>query len=389
MVTRLLLPIPLCALVTLAGCADEPYPDRAQVPPPGTPLGIDAAPTLSVGVVTGDTLQIFDRVVTPFVLPDGRLVVPLDGSRDIRVFTPEGDFVYRLGGEGEGPGEFMSLSAAWPRGDTIEAFDGELRRLTRFLPDASVATVSIPGGSFPDMSLGVGPMEGGWALGGVAAGGPGQRDRIEIHHFGRNGGHLGALDSAGGIVRYAAAGYGGPEPLSPRAVFASDGTRLYLGDTLEPLIRRVGSAGVPAGEVAWEPTESQSVQAALEQVIDQTVSRAPADQRSPTRQRLEAAVVSTELSVFWDFLPDPEGFLWVQPYEPLAHAFDLGGTYVGGTAGEGAWRVFTVEGHDAGTIAIPVGLVVTQIGPSVVVGIHRDDLGIESVRVHRLRRELS
>ncbi|MYA10583.1 MAG: hypothetical protein F4087_04680 [Gemmatimonadetes bacterium] len=377
----------LCALVTLAGCADEPYPDQAQASSPGTPLEIDAAPTLSVGVVAGDSLEIFDRVVTPFVLPDGRLVVPLDGSRDIRVFTPDGDFAYRLGGPGEGPGEFLSLSAAWPRGDTIEAFDGELRRLTRFLPDGSVTTVPVPGGPFPDMSLGVGPLEEGWALGGVAAGGPGQRDRIEIHHFGRDGGHLGALGSAGGIVRYATAGFGGPEPLSPRSVFASDGTRLYLGDTLEPLIRRVGPAGASAGEIAWEPTEALSVQAALEQVIDRAVARASADQRSATRQRLEGAVVSTELSVFWDFLPDPEGFLWVQPYEPLAHAFALGGTYLGGTAGEGAWRVFTADGQDAGTITIPAGLVVTQIGPSAVVGIHRDDLGVESVRVHRLRRK--
>ena len=377
----------LCALVTPTGCVEEPDSEPAQASRPGTPLEIDAAPTLSVGVVAGDTLEIFDRVVTPFVLPDGRLVVPLDGSRDIRVFTADGDFAYRFGGEGEGPGEFLSLSAAWPRGDTIEAFDGELRRLTRFLPDGSVATVPVPGGPFPDMSLGVGPLEGGWALGGVAAGGPGRRDRIEIHHFGRDGGHLGALGSAGGIVRYVAAGFGGVEPLSPRSVFASDGIRLYLGDTLEPLIRRVGPAGVPAGEIAWEPTEGLPVQAALEQVIDRAVSLASADQRSAVRERLEGAVVSTEVSVFWDFLPDPEGFLWVQPYEPLAHAFPLGGTYLGGTAGEGAWRVFTADGRDAGTITIPAGLVVTQIRPSAVVGIHRDDLGVESVRVHRLRRK--
>ena len=376
-----------CALVALTGCAEEPDSEPGLASPPGTPLEIDAAPTLSVGVVAGDTLEIFDRVVTPFVLPGGRLVVPLDGSGDIRVFTPEGDFAYRLGGAGEGPGEFLSLSAAWPRGDTIEAFDAELRRVTRFLPDGSVATVQVPGGPFPDMSLGVGPLEEGWALGGVAAGGPGQRDRIEIHHFGRDGGHVGALGTTGGIVRYIAAGFGGPEPLSPRSVFASDGTRLYLGDTLEPLIRRVGPTGVPGGEVVWEPKEAVPVQAALEQVIDRAVSLASPDQRPATRQRLEGAVVSTEVSVFWDFLPDGQGFLWVQPYEPLAHAFPLGGTYLGGTAGEEAWRVFTADGRDAGTITIPAGLVVTQIGPSTVVGIHRDDLGVESVRVHRLRRK--
>lgn len=189
------------------------------------------------------------------------------------------------------------------------------------------------------------------------------------------------------MVRYVGGGFGGPEPLSPRAVFASDGNRLYLGDTLEPSIRRVGASGAAAGEIAWEATGPLPVGAALEQVIDEAVSRASADQRSATRRRLRAAPASTTLSAFWDFLPDPAGFFWVQSYEPLAHAFALGGTYVGGTAGEGAWRVFTVDGREAGSIEIPDGLVVTQIGPSAVVGIHRDDLGVESVRVHRLQRK--
>ncbi|MDE2754796.1 MAG: hypothetical protein OXI83_19675, partial [Gemmatimonadota bacterium] len=139
----------------------------------------------------GDLHQEFDGVVRPFVLPDGRLVVPNAGGYDIRVFTEGGEFLDGLGGRGEGPGEFMYLSAAWPRGDTIEAFDGDLRRITRFLPDGSTEVVPIAGGEYPDLGLGAGPLGRGWTLGGVVAAGFGQRDRISVQHSDRAGGRLG------------------------------------------------------------------------------------------------------------------------------------------------------------------------------------------------------
>lgn len=375
------------AVVALAGC--EPRSDTGSAAPavPGAPLEIEAGSALSVGVLGGDLHQEFDRVVRPFVLPDGRLVVPNAGSHDIRVFNEGGEFLEALGGRGEGPGEFMYLSAAWPRGDTIEAFDRELRRITRFLPDGATEVVPIAGGEYPDLGLGAGSVGPGWALGGVIAAGYGERDRIAVHQFGRDGGHLGELVSVGGIVRYSAGNLGGgPEPLSPRSVVVADGTHLYYGDTLEPVIRRTSAPGIVDGEIAWEPTESPPVHNALERVIDQAVSEAPADDASATRARHEAAPVPDELSVFWDFLVDPEGFLWIQPYEPLAHAFALGGRYVGGADNGGTWPVLTTEGQRAGSIEVPDGLELTQVTPDAVVGIRRDELGVESVHVHRIRR---
>ena len=90
--------------------------------------------------------------------------------------------------------------------------------------------------------------------------------------------------------------------------------------------------------------------------------------------------------MFWDFLVDPEGFLWIQPYEPLAHAFALGGRYVGGVGNGGAWFVIALDGRAAGSIEVPDGLELTQITRTSVVGIRRDELGVESVHVHRTRR---
>ena len=377
--------IALGALISLGGCVAERDAGPLEEPRVGAPLEIEAEAVLSVGVVAGDSLQEFDRVRTPFVFPDGRLVVPLGGSRDIRVFTQEGDFVERLSGRGEGPGEFVDLSEAWPRGDTIEAFDWLARRVTRFLPNGSEEVVPITHGSQPDLSFAAGPLEEGWALGGVVSGGYGDRDLIVFHHFDRTGRHLGELDSIGGIVRYME-GYGGPEPLSPRAVAVSNGAHLYLGDTQVSSIRRVRLPGIEDREIAWEPAGSESAKVALNQVIDSAVSRAPADRASVTRARLEAARVPGELSVFWDFLLDPEGFLWVQPYQPLAHSFALGARYLGGVGNGGEWRVLTADGRHAGSIEVPDGLELTQITRTSVVGIRRDALGVESVHVHRVRR---
>lgn len=374
-------------MLALGGCEAEPEAGPIGGLVPGAPSEIEAVPALSVGVLGGDLHQEFDRVVRPFVLPDGRLVVPNTGGYDIRVFTAQGDFLEALGGRGEGPGEFLDLDSAWPRGDTVEAFDRELRRVTRFLPDGSTEVVPILGGEYPDLGLGAGPLGRGWALGGVIAAGYGQRDLIAVHHFDRDGGHLGELVSTGGIVRYTAGSFGGgPEPLSPRSVAVSDGTYLYYGDTLEPVIRRTSAPAVADGEIAWEPTGSLAVRNALDRVLDQAVSEAPADQASATRARHEAAPVPDQLSVFWDFLVDPEGFLWIQPYEPVAHAFALGGRYVGGTGNGGTWSVLATEGQSAGSIEVPDGLELTQITRTSVVGIRRDELGVESVHVHGIRR---
>jgi hypothetical protein len=51
----------------------------------GTPVSIDPRPRVSIGVVEGDTLYELHRIVTPFIMADGRIVVPLGGSNTIRV----------------------------------------------------------------------------------------------------------------------------------------------------------------------------------------------------------------------------------------------------------------------------------------------------------------
>ena len=80
------------------------------------------------------------------------------------------------------------------------------------------------------------------------------------------------------------------------------------------------------------------------------------------------------LSSFWRFLVDEDGFVWVRPYEPLEHALALGGR-PSGPGGE--WLVISPDGSEGGRIEVPAGLELVQVTSSSVVGLHRDDLGIE------------
>ena len=131
---------------------------------------------------------------------------------------------------------------------------------------------------------------------------------------------------------------------------------------------------------------SVSPAAALDHVIDSAVARTFGDRRLVIREQLEAAPIPDSLSAFWDFVLDPEGFVWIQPYEPLVHAFALGATIRGGVGSQGAWRVFTLDGRYVTSVDIPNGLELTQVTRTSVVGIRRDALGTESVHVYRVRR---
>src|ERR1700754_2338566 len=95
----------------------------------GMPLSIDPKPRVSIGVLEGDTVYELNQVVTPFLLPDGKVVIPLRQANTIRVFSASGVFIKSYGGAGSGPGEFRGIVGAWPRGDTIEAADFRLVRI--------------------------------------------------------------------------------------------------------------------------------------------------------------------------------------------------------------------------------------------------------------------
>lgn len=350
--------------------------------PSGTPTAIDPRPGLRVGVLAGDTLQEFHQVAPPFLMPDGRLVVPVRGASSIRVFGEDGRFLASYGRAGGGPGEFTDLMAAWPRGDTIEALDWRLRRIVRFLPDGSSEEIPVDT-NLPDLSGAAGVLGEGWAVAGVALGAFGRRDSVVVRRIGRDGRDIGEVAHVYGFARFRAPGLGGgPEPLSPRAALAVHGNRVYIAETLTPAVRVFGAAAAAPRQIRWNARPSGDSRATLRRVIDAAVDQAEPDAAVTTRRRLEAAPMPRQLPVFWTFVVDDLGFLWVRPYDPMRHAFV---PFASNAAG-GRWTILSPDGEVVGEVDVPADFEPSHITRDAVVGIARDEDGVESVRVHALRR---
>ena len=377
---------PLLFVGTFWACTPGDGGSPPDTLPPGTPLEIERIAALSVGVLSGDTLQELDQVVTPFLLRDGRLVIPVAGASSIRIFDTDGRFGASLGRSGEGPGEFRSLSAAWSRGDTLEAFDNRLRRVTRFLPDGETEVVRFQT-PLPDLSAVVGPVHDGWLVGGVAVGGNNGRDQMAMHHVAFDGSDLGETARVPGMARYATEEFGGPGPLSPRSILAVSGGYGYVAESLTPTIQVVEPTGRVVQEITWSPPSSIPPRDALREVADSAAARSALDQTATIgMELLEVAPTPDRLSVFWQLVVDEVGFIWVRPYEPAIHAAVLGGLRRGGVGGGGEWTIISPDGTEVGSVNVPHDLEPVQITVDAVVGIARDEVGLESVRVHALRR---
>ena len=391
--------IVIAALGAIAlGCGENQELPASTHAVPGTPASVDEVPVLTVGSAAGDTLQELYRVITPFLTPDGRLVVPLASDRTIRVFASDGRFLTALGRPGEGPGEFGNIGGAWLRGDTIEAFDSQLRRITRFGPDGSVDVVNLDRNA-PIQGIVPGAVADGWILVRVAGREEpeskeaelSRRDDIIVDHFGRHGAYLGEVARTLGMARFRSPVWNGFDPLSPRSVLQVGNGLLHVAETLTARIRMLEPDGTIRNEVTWTPEGVEAVAEVVASVIDSVVSEEPAEQADRTRARWEAAPAPEQLSVWWDYLVDPEGFIWVRPYEPFRHAAALGGfgtgSYVlGGNGQGGRWIVVSPEEGAVGEIELPAALNPVQITSDAVVSVERDTLGVESVHVYRLVR---
>ncbi len=277
---------------------------EAQVP--SQPIAIEEEAWLSVGTASGDVSEEFYQVTNPFLLPGGNLVVPLAGYGEIRVFDTDGRLVARHGRPGDGPGEFRRLSRAWAYGDTIEAFDGQLLRITRFFPDGTFGTVRLDvagAGHSPDSAI-PGVFEDGWVLVGISGSGPGGRDEVSISHFSRNGAFQRMIGQIPGIHRDV--GGTGPTPLSPSASLWIAGGALYRGETLTPAIEAVDGTGRVVNRITWE--ESQvSPRAALDEVVRLATERADPARRLSVRTRLVDSPIPDREPAFSFFLVDERG----------------------------------------------------------------------------------
>ena len=99
----------------------------------------DGVIDLEIGEMSGDDPYLFSFIVAVAADEQGRVIVADRHAVEVRVFGPDGDFAFRFGGPGEGPGEFVGKICCMEFGPDGELWVRESARYSTFVLDSAGA----------------------------------------------------------------------------------------------------------------------------------------------------------------------------------------------------------------------------------------------------------
>lgn len=354
----------------------------------------DRTPDVEVGDASSANSTLLLTVTGARLLEDGRYAVSLNDEKVVRWFDEDGREAGLFGRDGEGPGEFRGISMIGMLGDSLLVWDFRLAR----------ATVIAPGGegsrtfrfSSSDSST---TTRYGFGLSGVFSDGrlllAGQsgtttgdrsgyrRDTIPL-----------VLATAAGEVRHLITAVPGNErvaiateqivtsrerPFGARTAIAIDGNSVLVsvGDVDE--VRRYSADGgllaiyrldrarrtIPASDIA---IQGDRLRGQVEQLPDGLA------------EAFAAALMDAGLPSVYPahdrILVDATGAIWLRE--------DIGGER--SDREDRRWTILSPDGRWLGSLTTPMRFAVHQVTDDRVIGIQRDEYGVELFRTHRLNR---
>ncbi len=346
----------------------------------GPRWNVPEAPTVQIGVESGPPEYLFSGVVGAVRLSDGRIAVANGSSGEIRVYDGTGRFATRVGGRGDGPGEFRRLAwlAAGP-GDSLLAYDAEGRRFAVFTPGGAFQR-SVPVAA---QSTGSPELAGMFADGSVvaaeraaaASAGPGLSSVPLLYlRYDRSGTLLDTLTTVPGPEQFTHLAQGAMSVTTPPfarfPVAAARGEHAFVSandrfqvDVLAPdghlraLIRR---EGVPT------PVTGAHLEEVIAAVPNENARRA-------YRATLAEMPRNRTMPAFSDFVADGSGNLWVREF---------------GRRDElSTWHIVSPRPVAPASIELPSTFRPTDIGEDYVLGVWTDYQGVEHVRLYPVSKQ--
>jgi hypothetical protein len=340
---------------------------------------VASEPELSVGVVEGDDVYQLFRIQGAAQLGDGTLVVVNGGTQELRFYDPAGRHVRTVGGRGAGPGEFQFPRLVAARPDSFVVSDMGNNRYTFHDASGAVSRSVTPTGFVSSTH--------GW-LGG---------DRVLVS---RNSASAG-LDTPEGVMpnhtTFTVADIGTgttsivAELPGERVFMANTGSQISF--TSVPYDGRPSAAGGEGGvyltpgripEIHLYDSSGELVR--IQRVLrsPRPLSQAEFDRTVATRvDQASTPELKIEMRRRYDRMPTPETipeFSWLL-------IDDTGHLWARRFSDSTMWSVFDPAGHAVGTVTLPRGLGVQQIGADFILASRRDDLGVEYVVRYALTRQ--
>ena len=341
---------------------------------------VGTEPLLTIGEVSGDLDYLLERVSHALRLEDGTIVVADRGPNELRLFDAAGVFIRSLGGRGEGPGEFAMLSEVWARGDTILASDGSQSRISVFgrggnvLETIRVEVAQGRGYRTPETQFSDGAiLVLNAPSGGVGVGGgdviPGAVWRLD--RYSRAGRFMNEISSVQESPRWEHGIYELPPglylPFSlGLPLYAASGDHVYAAGGTEASIQRWKSDGGLSHVFRWAIQERR-VSNQDRRRWREANSTAPQGYNSAAWARYVREIPFPErMPLFGRLLVDAQGNVWAKRFSPSWE-------------GDSSWYVFDGQGVWLGEVSTPPGLHIFEIGADYVLGLRRDELGVQFV----------
>lgn len=441
----------LAVLAIFTGCAEGPGPDPAtlvrdsagvrivetdpDVWPPPEVWRVPEAPTVEIGVRGGDPDYELFQVRGALGLPDGGTVVAEFGAR-LTYYDARGAHVRTLDREGQGPGEaeaFMDLRRH--RGDSLLVvtllMQSNVSRTEMLVLDTDGSYGRDVTAEYPGlMSSGGGvtwlSQRGSGVPAVLADGSLVVEGATRIALEGSAGD---VLPGQGALMRLTADGIlvdtvatvrtgtyeyrplmprgfelmlaeADPPPARPHGLrFVRTSAERFLVDVYEarplepgsgaprsrPSARRVASFRVHA---PLQPSTDASRETYMAAVIE-VFGGEGEDARQEYRDRMESLRSPDSIPALQDLRVDRAGNLWTELYRPPGRSARSTARERGIPLerGPSPWVVLDPDGRVVGSVLLPEGLEVFEIGEDYVLGMHTDELGIQRIRRHAVLKD--
>lgn len=348
-----------------------------------------AEPELDIGSAEAEEAYSVYEVADALRLPDGRVVVANGGSADVRYYAPDGTHLHTSGRRGDGPGEFQRPQRLIAlAGDSVLVVD----RGRATVLDAAGAYVRdfIPGGAgaravalgllgdrvvamstaaMNEESITSGLFRSDIAFVTLTPAGevvdtivsvPGTERTIEVD--GRGGEIQAIMISAPPFAKntiYAAAG-----DVLAVATQESPEIRVFGGDGA---LRRIVRTGTPMPAVSDEH---------LAAAFEDQRERMPPEYREQMSTRPDWPHAGKVVPPFSAIEIDDAANLWVADYDDHIRT-------------PGTWSVHDPDGRLIARVRMPERFRPMHIGAEFVLGVERDELDVEHVRLHRIVKAAS
>ena len=353
---------------------------------PSAEWGLSSEPELSIGVVDNPGPYEFFRVRDVAFLDEDRFAVANQGTEQVRFFSARGDLLGEVGREGSGPEEFRGLTWLSVRSDSLWAYDNRNDRISvrdnrgRFgrsfrLEWTSGLLSAI--GVFTDgrvLGLTVRPMT---QL-------PGEGTLLEealISTFEPDGTLIDSivrLPSMSRVVhRDGQLQTTITLPMSVNASFVPFGPGFCYTHGPRHEVRCFDGAGTLTTIMRLAVEVRPVTDEDIERIFDSEVASARAagnDVRAESFLRARPNMVFPDaFPAFTDLETDDENRLWGRRYSVVPES-------------EVRWEVFE-QGKWLATLRLDPSFTLMDVRGERVIGVWRDELGVEYIRIYRVERD--